>query len=145
MRGFSITSQELLTALGTPCHISQGFDPTKRILECPKIEFNALWDTGATKSIITPKVVEACGLKPLSLTKSILTQGVNGLENSEAYEINLSIPGKITIHELTVVLKNPGNAWWHVIIGMDLISQGEFSIKNVSGKTEWGFSIPAGQ
>jgi predicted aspartyl protease len=142
MRGFTITSQELLTALGTPCEVSQAFHPASGNTKPERIEFNACWDTGASKSVITPRVVEACGLKPLRRIKRIFTQGVDGLEKSDAYEINLSIPGKITIHELTVVSKNPGNVWWHVLIGMDLISQGEFSIKNVNGKTEWSFSIP---
>jgi hypothetical protein len=39
-------------------------------------------------------------------------------------------------------LKNPGKVWWDVLIGMDLISIGEFSVKNVNGKTEWSFSVP---
>jgi predicted aspartyl protease len=132
----------LLTALGTPCEISQAFHPASGNPKPERIEFNACWDTGATKTVITPRVVEACGLKPLRRIKRIFTQGVDGLEKSEAYEINLSLPRNITIHELTVVLKNPGKVWWDVLIGMDLISIGEFSVKNVNGKTEWSFSVP---
>jgi hypothetical protein len=73
----------------------------------------------------------------------IFLQGVDSVEKSAAYEINLSLPSHITIHELTVVSKDPGDmAWWNVIIGMDVITQGDFSITNKNGKTEWSFSIP---
>jgi hypothetical protein len=54
--------------------------------------------------------------------------------------INLSLPDKITFHELTVFLKDLGNVWWDVLIGMDIISTGEFSVKNVNSNTEWSFS-----
>lgn len=89
-------------------------------------------------------VVDACGLKPLR--RQGFTQGVNGeLEKSRAYVINLSLPSKITFHELIVVSKNPGEVWWDVLIGMDVISVGEFSVKNVNSNTEWSFSITPSQ
>jgi hypothetical protein len=144
-RSFSVTTEGLLMALATPCHVSQGFDPAKGIPECPKMEFKAYWDTGATKSVITPRVVEACGLKPMRRIKSVFLQGVNGLEKSQAYVINLSLPSRITFQELTVVSKNPGDVWWDVLIGMDVIAAGEFSIKNVNSNTEWSFSITPGK
>jgi predicted aspartyl protease len=140
-RNFTVTSKDgLLTALATPCHVSQAFNPANGISEYPRVEFNALWDTGATKSVITRRVVEACGLKPIRAIKSVLIQGVDGFEKSEAYVINLSLPDKITFCDLTVVSKNPGNVWWDVLIGMDIISTGELSIKNVNSNTEWSFS-----
>jgi hypothetical protein len=80
-RSFTVKSKDgLLTALGTPCHVSQAFNPANGIHEYPGIEFNALWDTGAVHSIITSRVVEALALKPIRAIRSIFTQGVNGLE-----------------------------------------------------------------
>jgi hypothetical protein len=139
-RSFTVKSKDgLLTALATPCHVSQAFTPANGTPEYPRVEFNALWDTGATNSVITPRVVQACGLKPI---RRGLTQGVNGIEKSQHYVINLSLPDKITFCELTVVSKNPGNVWWDVLIGMDIISTGELSIKNVNSNTEWSFRFP---
>jgi predicted aspartyl protease len=136
----------LLNALGTPCHVSQAFNPANGIPERPRVEFAALWDTGATHSIITPKVVEALGLKPLRRIRQIFTRGVNGLDKSEAFLINLSLPDKVNFNQLTVFLKEPGDVWWDVLVGMDVISQGQFSIKNVNSNTEWSFSyaLPEG-
>lgn len=141
-RNFTVTSESgLLTALATPCHVSQAFNPANGVPDCARIQFNALWDTGATKSVITERLVKACGLRPIRTIKPILMQGVDGFEKSEAYAINLSLPDRITFHELTVVSKDPGDVFWDVIVGMDVISTGDFSIRNVNGKTEWSFSI----
>jgi hypothetical protein len=144
-RSFIAKSEHgLLTYLDTPCYISKPFNPANGIPDYPKTEFKALWDTGATGSVITPRAVEACGLKPMRRIRPILIQGVDGYEPSEAYVINLSLPDKITFHELTVVLKNPGkDVWWDVIIGMDIISTGELIVKNVNSKTEWSFRYPS--
>lgn len=143
-RSFTVKTEDgLLTALGTPCHVSQAFNPANGVPEYPRIQFNALWDIGAVKSVITQRVVEACGLKPIKAIKSVLLQGVNGLEKSEAHVVNIYLPSKITAHEFTVVSKDAGDVWWDVLIGMDIISTGDFSVRNVNGKTEWSFSVPS--
>src|SRR3954453_23687692 len=101
-RSFTVTTESgLLKVLGTPCHVSQAFDPANGIPECARIQFNALWYTGAVKSVITQRVVDACGLRPMRAIRGYL-QGVDGLEKTEAYVINLSLPDNITFHELTV-------------------------------------------
>jgi hypothetical protein len=50
------------------------------------------------------------------------------LEKSEAYVINLSLPSKITFRELTV-LKDPGDVWWDLLIGVDPIAAGDSRLK----------------
>jgi hypothetical protein len=138
-RSFTVKSEGvLLKYLATPCHVSQAFDPADRVSGCAKTPFDAQWDTGASKSVITQRVVDACGLKPI---RRGYTHGVNGLGKSEAYVVNIYLPSQITIHELTVVRTNPGDVWWDVLIGMDVISAGEFSVKKVNSNTEWSFSI----
>jgi hypothetical protein len=135
----------LLNALGTPCHVSQAFNPASGTPDCAKMEFAALWDTGATRSVITQRVVDALGLKPLRRIRPRFLQGVNGLEETEAYSINLSLPDKVTLYDLTVVLKNPGDVWWQIIVGVDIITQGDLSVRNVNSHTEWSFSITPGK
>lgn len=129
-RSFTVKSTSgLLPTLKAPCHISQAFDPANGVRDCTRIQFAALWVTGATKSVITQRVVEACGLKPIRAIKSVLIHGVNGLEKSEAYVVNIYLSDKIMIYELTVVSRNPGDVWWDVLIGMDIISTGNLSVK----------------
>lgn len=144
-RSFTVKSANgLLSSLAIPCHVSQSSGPATGVRDCARIQFDAMWDTGATKSVITQRVVDACGLKPIRAIRPVLMQGVDGLEKSEAYVVNIYLPDKITAREFTVFLKNPGDVWWDVLIGMDIISAGDFSIKNVNGNTEWSFSIPSG-
>ena len=38
-------------------------------------KFNALWDTGASATVITQKVVDALGLKPISMTNVVTAAG----------------------------------------------------------------------
>lgn len=139
-RSFTVKSESgLLQRLGTPCSVSQPYDPANGIPEHTRIPFDAMWDTGAAKSVITQRVVDACDLKPI---RKGFIQGVNGMQKSEAYVVNLYLPSMITVYEIAVVTGNPGDVWWDILIGLDVISQGEFSIKNVNGNTEWSFSIP---
>lgn len=142
-RSFTVKSEGgLLRALGTPCHVSQAFDPANGVTDCARIQFDAMWDTGAAKSVITERVVEALGLKPI---RKGFTQGVNGMGKSQAYVINLYLPSRIVMHELTVISSNPGNVWWNVLIGMDVIGAGDFSVRNINSKTEFSFSVPSRQ
>jgi hypothetical protein len=90
-------------------------------------------------------LVEACGLQPLRGIKPVYLQGVNGLEKSEAYVINLSLPSKITFHELTVVLKDLGDVWCGFANPRGPNSRRRFSVKNVNPNTKWSFGITPGK
>ena len=62
-RGFTVKSDKgLLSSSATHCHVSK-YDATEGIPE--RKLFHAMWDTDCTKSIITKRVVKACGLKPI--------------------------------------------------------------------------------
>lgn len=141
-RSFTMKSEgRLLSYLATVCHVN-AFDPSVKVGDKNDgNRFAAMWDTGATHSIITPRVVEALGLEPIRAIRPVSTQGVNGLEKSQAFLVNIHLPGKIIAREFTVFLKDPGDVWWDVIIGMDIISRGNFSVSNVNSTTEWTYSI----
>ncbi len=120
--------------------ISRAFDPsrTKNPPKNPK-KFNAIWDTGATASVITRKVAEECGLKSIGIAK-VFTAG--GEHRSPVYLISLFLPNKVVIPQLRVtegVL--PGDA--EVLIGMDIIGQGDFAVTNKDGKTTFSFRMPS--
>ena len=142
-RSFTVKSTEgLLSSLGMPIQVSRAFNPKNGVPDYPRIAFDAMWDTGATKSVITQRVVDALGLKPI---RSVFTQGVHGMGASKAYVVNIYLPDGISMSEWTVIGVDPGDVWYDLIIGMDLISMGDFSVRNVNGKTEWSFSIPGRQ
>ncbi len=64
---FTVTSNGLLRELVTDVHVGSAFDlqaNTSQLLKGPPniTKFSALWDTGATGTVITQKVVVTLGL-----------------------------------------------------------------------------------
>lgn len=102
-----------------------------------KIE-NAVWDTGATNTVITPDIVEALGLKPTGKS-SISAYG--GVVETCTYKIDLCSENGYKIENLEVMSGDYSD--YDVLIGMDVITQGDFSISTFDGKTSFSFRIPA--
>ena len=67
---FTSAYDKVSLALINHVYISQPVKPSPRIEKPPDAKkYKALWDTGATGSVITLKVVNDCGLKPIALAK----------------------------------------------------------------------------
>lgn len=124
----------------TQCHACAAFDPN--VLPSgsrPTMEpFVAIWDTGATMSAITESVVTKCGLKPIGM---IQVEGVGGLQDSETYVINIGLPNGVGFPSVTVTLAKIRDA--QMLIGMDIITKGDFAVTNVGGNTTFSFRIPS--
>lgn len=108
----------------------------------PKVEkFKAIWDTGATKSVITHDVVERLGL--IGSGKSNL-HGVTGKkENAVTYLVTLILPNKVSVEGVRVVEVPQITSDFDLLIGMDIITLGDFSVTNVSGNTVFSFRTPS--
>jgi len=108
----------------------------------PKIEkFVAIWDTGATSSVITPAVVKKLGLIASGKTN---IHGVAGSKNdADTYFVTFILPNNVRVEgvRVTEVPQMAGNA--DMLIGMDIITLGDFSVTNVGGKTIYSFRIPS--
>lgn len=116
------------------------FDPTTiPTTQHPKAQtFQGLWDTGATASVITQDVVDKCGLKPTGMTK---VHGIHGAREMPTFLILLGLPNKVAFRDLRVTLGQlPG---CDVLFGMDIISNGDFSITNHNGITACSFRVPS--
>src|SRR5690606_24653632 len=98
-----------------------------------------LWDTGATNSCITRSTAQALGLSPISKT---IVQHAKGQTVSNVYLVNIYLPNNVAIQHIRVT-ECADNGTWGVIIGMDIITMGDFAITNVSGKTVFSFRFPS--
>jgi hypothetical protein len=135
---FTQVNNTLVNQLITQCGVSESFDP-KLTKKYPKTEiFNALWDTGATNSVITKKVAEKLGLIPTGVS---IVHGVSGQIQVETYSVNISLPNNVMILSLRVTEGILGD--FDVLIGMDVISKGDFVINNSNNQTIFSFQIPA--
>lgn len=100
--------------------------------------FNAIWDTGATASAITQQVIDKCGLKPVGVAE---VNHAGGKEMSEVYYVNIGLPNGVAFSFVKVI--KGILAGGDVLIGMDIISQGDFAVTNKDKKTVFSFRMPS--
>jgi Aspartyl protease len=100
----------------------------------------ALWDTGATCSGITENVVETLGLLPTGFARlnTVSQQGIV----CPFFTIDVILQNGIYIPELTVSLGLISEGI-DMLIGMDIITLGDFSVTNFNGNTCMSFRIPS--
>lgn len=101
-------------------------------------DFLAIWDTGATNSVITKKVVDTLGLAPTGI---IEVHGVHGKDFRSKYIVSIQLPNDIRVRDVEVTDGEFGDA--DVLIGMDIISLGDFAVSNYKGKTTFSFRYPS--
>jgi predicted aspartyl protease len=96
-----------------------------------------VWDTGAAHTMITPKI-----LSDLELTTvdTVTVHGVNSSAQAPIVLINLILPNGIQVNEVRAIVSKIEGV--DLLIGMDLIQMGDFSISNHDGKTVFTFAIP---
>jgi predicted aspartyl protease len=105
----------------------------------PTQQFIGIWDTGASGTAISKKVADALGLISTKVTKVYHAQGET-LAN--VYLVSLGFPdSSLRFKELSVNEAVVYGA--DVLVGMDVISQGDFLITNDGASTELHFHHPA--
>lgn len=108
--------------------------------ESPDLKIVAIWDTGATNSVINESVAADLGLIPSG--KSIVN-GVTGSDkNANTYKVSVSLPNNIKV-SLTAVAVHAVAGDAQMLIGMDVIGLGDFSISNVNNLTVFSFRVPS--
>jgi hypothetical protein len=98
----------------------------------------ALWDTGATGSAITPDLAQKMNLVPVNRVK---VAGVNNTSIVDVAKVSIGLPNMVMVEEINVMICSL-NQGFDLIIGMDIILLGDFSISNGEGKTLFSFAIP---
>ena len=122
----------------TKCGVSIPYIPNEGIVHPPISDFLGLWDTGATGTVISKNVIDKLQLIPF--TKLSVCHGA-GESIANCYKVNLFLPNNVafsTINAVEGVLTG-----FDVLIGMDVITQGDFAISNYQGKTTFSFRIPS--
>ena len=104
---------------------------------------NGIWDTGATNSVITKKAAQKLKLPIREFTD---VRGVGGLiTDVPVYLVdirlnneNIVVRARVTeCEELSV------DGQIDMLIGMNIIRQGDFAISNYGGKTTMTFRVPS--
>jgi len=100
----------------------------------------AQWDTGATGTCISHRVVSSLNIAPFGFQ---IIQTPSGMMQAEMYKINLTLNNEVVVNNLTVWDSEIGNQGIDVLIGMDVIGFGDFAISNFNGETQFTFRVPS--
>ena len=103
----------------TDCLISNSLIPTVEA-----INTIAIWDTGATNTAISPTLSSKLELPPIGV---VPVRGVHGLETVNRCIVDLSLSNKVTFRKWEVLELSISDQAG-VLIGMDIIGAGDFSI-----------------
>lgn len=128
----------LLNVLKNQCGISQSFNPAAGGAASPVVQFDAIWDTGATNSCITQAVIDACGLVPVGMAQ---VHGVSGPSTQEVFLVEIYLPANVKFAGVRVTRGQFVGA--DILIGMDVMNQGDFAVTNHGGLTKFSFRIPS--
>lgn len=102
------------------------------------IDAEAIWDTGATNSVVSKSTAIALGLIPSTF---VSVYGVTGEKIVPVYMVSIMLPNRV---ELDLPMSEGADCMGcNVLIGMDVISQGDFCVSNHGGITVFSFRKPS--
>jgi hypothetical protein len=104
-----------------------------------KLPIKALWDTGASGSLIRPEIAIRLNLQPIG--KVLMSTPTGKDIPSNVYFVNLYLPNQVLIPKMRVAEGIPNNC--DMLIGMDVICLSDFAVTNCKGRTVFSFRMPS--
>lgn len=105
------------------------------------VKVKAIWDTGATGSVITQSVVNKLVLLPTGMAT---VHTANGPATRNTYTVDIGLPNQVLIGQVIATGVDALSSGCDALIGMDIIGLGDFSITNHKGVTCMSFRVPSG-
>jgi len=126
-----------LSVLVTPVDVRQAASLVG--ISGPSKRYSAIWDTGAMMTSISPRIAADLQLKPISVVK---IHAAGNSFDSPVYKVDLVLPNGLTV--LAVSVSEAGNIHGaDMLIGMDIITNGDFAITNAGHQTCFSFRFPS--
>ncbi len=135
--------------------LTRSFNGISRVIHSPVDVHNTatgkkestlgIWDTGATGSAITKSLAQKLGLIAVGQTQ---VKGVHGVKpNVNVYAIkivlnNQNVEFTLPVTECEELTDNQSAG---LLIGMDVITRGDFVVSNFQGQTVMTFRVPSMQ
>jgi hypothetical protein len=125
----------IATSIVTPVEVTN-------VLGHGKMNTKGIWDTGATNSVITKSTASSLGLIPVGRTR---VRGVHGDKNVNVYYVNITLNNKnITLEtQVTECDELSVDNSIGMLIGMNIITMGDFAVTNYQGQTTMSFRVPS--
>ena len=99
----------------------------------------AIWDTGATGSMIAADVAARLGLSPFGETRIL---GVHGSQKAKVYKVDLVFPKAGVILPGIRVSEADSGGGFDLLVGMDIIGRGMFGIYGDGESLSVVFGLP---
>ena len=140
---FTTRAGAIAPVLQSTIQISEAHDPQSGAPAPVAQPYIAIWDTGATNTVITSKVVSELGLRPSGKVKvrGVGPAGIQQEHDSNTYLINVHLPNNVGL--IGVRVSENSLEGTDVLIGMDIITAGDLAITNHNGKTTFSFRVPS--
>jgi hypothetical protein len=106
------------------------------------VKLKALWDTGATLTVIKPKLRDMLKLRMVRANSSATIAGLGGIFNADYTVVTLRLRNNFEINWCPVYVVDY-TVDVDIIIGMDIIGMGDLVISNTSKKTMFSFIMPS--
>jgi hypothetical protein len=136
---FTYNFEARLNHIITPISIRQSSELARIFgVKFVPVDTQALWDTGASGSCVSKSLANRLGLKSVELC---YVSGVGGIHRSNVYTVDILLPNRVAVNGVRVT-EFFDNGSFNVIIGMDIITIGDFAISNQGGKTTVSYRMP---
>lgn len=101
-----------------------------------------IWDTGATGSVVTKSTAKSLGLIPVTKT---IVNGVHGPKAVNVYYVRITLNNdQISLNSMVTECEElSADETVGMLIGMNVICLGDFSITNFENKTTMTFRTPS--
>jgi hypothetical protein len=118
--------------------IGEAFEPKDQLVEPTGNFYDCIWDTGASCSVITSKVIKDLSLQP---TGKAVCYTAGGPKIQNTYLVSIGLPNEVVFTALKVVEGEVEGT--DALIGMDIISRGDFAVTNNNGITIMSYQWPS--
>lgn len=117
-----------------------------RVIICyegKEVETIAQWDTGATITSVSETIVSQLGMSSLGPSSIRTPSTADEGYITETYRVAIRLSCGAEYPDMLVTSSNIQHQGIGVLIGMDIITSGDFSVTNFNGKTTFSFRTPS--
>jgi hypothetical protein len=140
VKSFTVSANGTLAEIVIEAGLSLPLLPTDPIPEAPSVVVRSLWDTGSTSCAITEETASKLGLVPIGKAE-VHHAGGSTIQN--VYSMSLFLPNEFIIPYIRATECKSTQGNFDFIVGMDIITLGDFSITNVQQRTTVSFRMPS--
>ena len=119
--------------------VAPAYDPELGFSKSLFKKYRAVWDTGATHSVITPQVVRDFALRATGMA---VVYDASTTQNVHTYSVNILLPNNVEFPDWEVSEAGGLVGDEDILIGMDIIGTGDFAVSN-KNRTIFTFRYPS--